>query len=340
MPCSAVTLSLATITSIIAVALLTIAFATDNWLYIDVKRANIQSYLTTHKDETTLLENLHSKYYYYTRTKGLFRVCYPKERPPTVKTYLSPVETHCNNINYYIPDENNETSGLTDDAWTKLHMGRSMIALFIISFLAVFSAFCTGVTGCWRRSPGNITATAILMLLACLLSAGAMGLWHGVEYYEKEKAVGEDYYQEWSPILQENTEIVYDWSFVLGWLGVFSSLAGSFLFLFSSCCLAGEKEREEMNNVLRDNSRINYDWSYMLAWVGVGWLLVAAMLFSGGAICLRGEREREENINMQYIMPVYPQKQQYAYAGYPVPAPGGYPGPYYTTSSGYGPYNY
>lgn len=125
-------------------------------------------------------------------------------------------------------------------------------------------------------------------------------------------------------ILQENTEIVYDWSFVLGWLGVFSSLAGSFLFLFSSCCLAGEKEREEMNNVqyimpglclfsfkrvcrcsqvLRDNSRINYDWSYMLAWVGVGWLLVAAMLFSGGAICLRGEREREENINMQYIMP-------------------------------------
>lgn len=42
MPCSAVTLSLATITSIIAVALLTIAFATDNWLYIEVKRSNIQ----------------------------------------------------------------------------------------------------------------------------------------------------------------------------------------------------------------------------------------------------------------------------------------------------------
>ena len=42
MPCSAVTLSLATITSIIAVALLAIAFATDNWLYIEVKRTNIQ----------------------------------------------------------------------------------------------------------------------------------------------------------------------------------------------------------------------------------------------------------------------------------------------------------
>lgn len=46
-------------------------------------------------------------------------------------------------------------------------MGRSMIALFILSFLAVFVAFWTGVAGCWRRSPGNITATAIVMLFAC-----------------------------------------------------------------------------------------------------------------------------------------------------------------------------
>jgi hypothetical protein len=41
MPCSAVTLSLATITAIVAVALLAIAFSTDNWLYIDVRRAQI-----------------------------------------------------------------------------------------------------------------------------------------------------------------------------------------------------------------------------------------------------------------------------------------------------------
>lgn len=30
-----------------------------------------------------------------------------------------------------------------------------------------------------------------------LLSAGAMALWHGVEFYEKEKVVGEEYYQQW-----------------------------------------------------------------------------------------------------------------------------------------------
>ena len=46
-------------------------------------------------------------------------------------------------------------------------MARSMIALFIAAFFFVFVAFWTGVTGCWRRSPGNIGTTAALMLLAC-----------------------------------------------------------------------------------------------------------------------------------------------------------------------------
>jgi hypothetical protein len=45
-------------------------------------------------------------------------------------------------------------------------MGRAAIALFIVSFFVVFIAFWTGVAGCWRRSPANITSTAILMLLA------------------------------------------------------------------------------------------------------------------------------------------------------------------------------
>jgi CHASE2 domain-containing sensor protein len=56
-------------------------------------------------------------------------------------------------------------------------MGRSVIALFMVGFLAIFSAFWTGVVGCWRRSPGNITATAILMLFACQYSQTISGRW-------------------------------------------------------------------------------------------------------------------------------------------------------------------
>lgn len=50
-----------------------------------------------------------------------------------------------------------------------------------------------------------ITATAILMLTACLLAAGAMGLWHTVEFFEKEKAVGAEFYQEWANVISYNS---------------------------------------------------------------------------------------------------------------------------------------
>lgn len=38
-----------------------------------------------------------------------------------------------------------------------------------------------------------------------------MGLWHGVEYYEKEKVVGEEFYQQWSnvSIPRENAHNVH-----------------------------------------------------------------------------------------------------------------------------------
>jgi len=42
MPCSAVTLSLATIAGVVSVALLAIAFSTDNWIRIDVKRGRLR----------------------------------------------------------------------------------------------------------------------------------------------------------------------------------------------------------------------------------------------------------------------------------------------------------
>jgi hypothetical protein len=48
----------------------------------------LQQYAARREDQESLLKNMNSKYYYYTRTKGLFRICYPKERPPTGKSAL------------------------------------------------------------------------------------------------------------------------------------------------------------------------------------------------------------------------------------------------------------
>ena len=89
---------------------------------------------------------------------------------------------------------------------------------------------------------------------------------------------------------------------------------------------------------LKDNTEFKYDWSYIVAWIGVGLALIASILFSLAAVCIRTDKEREDAMNMQYLMPVYHQKQQ-GYAGpYGPYGYAAYPGPYY--GSQYGPYNY
>jgi len=201
--CSAVTLAFATIFSLVAVALLAIAFSTDNWITITVKRNDL-------KDKISELENQLEKTrgeveldmdespLYFTRTRGLFRECFPGEKSEDrnktksplgdrVQLYMSPVETWCRNLEYYIPDEKDVTKTLGKEEMTRIHMSRAMVALFIVGFFFMFVSFTAGIRGCWKTSPSNITASAILMLIACLFSAGGMGLWHGVEHWERNK---------------------------------------------------------------------------------------------------------------------------------------------------------
>ena len=106
-----------------------------------------------------------------------------------------------------------------------------------------------------------------------------MGLWHGVEHYEKMK-INEP----------SHTDL-----FVKSWPAA-----------------------------LKSNTEFKYEWSYIVAWVGVAMALCSSILFSLAAVCIKNDREREEAMNMQYLMPVYPQKQQpygpYGYAAYPGPA--------------------
>ncbi|XP_042214558.1 LOW QUALITY PROTEIN: uncharacterized protein LOC121861078 [Homarus americanus] len=246
MPCSAITLSLATICAVVSVALLAIAFGTDNWQYINVDRIDIEKSLSL-SDITP--QEFEDSGFYRTRTKGLFRICYPETKPKGVDLYLSPVETYCENIDYHIFNEDSDTSQFTEDEMVRLHMARSMIALFIVSFFFVFVAFWTGVAGCWRRSPGNIASTAILMLLACLFSAGGMGLWHGVEYYEEEKLKTEPWKASWDKLLSDNTGVVYDWSYFIALIGVGWTLISALLFSALSVCLRSEREREDAKNM-------------------------------------------------------------------------------------------
>ena len=78
MSCSAVTLSIATVLSVVAVACLAIGFSTDNWYEIRVDANKTKLYLESMGEMPT---DFDSNYLYYSRDEGLFRVCFADKKP-------------------------------------------------------------------------------------------------------------------------------------------------------------------------------------------------------------------------------------------------------------------
>ncbi|GFQ97783.1 claudin domain-containing protein 1, partial [Trichonephila clavata] len=164
MACSAVTLSFATITAVVAVACLAIAFGTDNWYEIRVNRTYIEE-----REPIQSQKEFDEDVRFFSRDVGLFRMCFPDaEKPKKAALYMSPVQTECLNLDYYIPQnqENENTKRFSDQRWERIHMARSVIGMYIVGFFFIFISFFTGVAGCWKRSKGNILATGLLQMLA------------------------------------------------------------------------------------------------------------------------------------------------------------------------------
>ena len=86
-----------------------------------------------------------------------------------------------------------------------------------------------------------------------LFSAGAMGLWHAVEHYEKlkisESTQIELFVKAWPQMLQDATTFKYDWSYIVAWVGVAMALCSSILFSLAAVCIKNDREREEAMNM-------------------------------------------------------------------------------------------
>jgi len=81
MSCSAVSLSIATIVSVIAVACLAIAFSTDNWYEIRINRNLTKAKLKEFNQEKELNEDFEKDLRYFSRDEGLFRICFVNKKP-------------------------------------------------------------------------------------------------------------------------------------------------------------------------------------------------------------------------------------------------------------------
>lgn len=269
MACSAVSLSIATIISVVCAAALAIAFSTDNWNEIRVDRNKIAEIALV---DSGIKDAMSQDTRFYSRDEGLFRVCFVDEKPRNVETYISPTQTDCFNINYHIP-EDGESEKFSSQRWERLQMGRCVILSLIVSLVFLFLSFFTGVAGCWKRSHANLIATGTLQLLASLFAACSMALWHAVQFYEQHKLKDDLSYAQWPEILREPgiCSFYFGWSYILAWSGVVLSLISSTIFLSSAKCIRREKRAEHAKNMqylmpVYSDKRNPYSSSYAYAY--------------------------------------------------------------------------
>ncbi|XP_040564506.1 uncharacterized protein [Lepeophtheirus salmonis] len=259
--CSVYGLSGAAVSSLVGIALVGIAFSTDNWQHIGVNR----SYLSA-LNISEINENIHSDLRYFDRVRGLFRVCFPFELRPKIdgKLYLNPVEEWCTNVDYQmkIMDGPLLPSRITHNAGLWFHFIRTSVAGFICYFMLTGVACVSGLIGCWRASGDNLISTSILMFLASLTGGLGMTFWHVAELYELEKVKDEklEFFLTWPDYLQKATHYSVGWSYLVAWIGVVFTLASSLFFLSSSLCIRKElKEIRRRNENLSNKNRINLE---------------------------------------------------------------------------------
>ncbi|CAB4062612.1 unnamed protein product [Lepeophtheirus salmonis] len=186
--CSVYGLSGAAVSSLVGIALVGIAFSTDNWQHIGVNR----SYLSA-LNISEINENIHSDLRYFDRVRGLFRVCFPFELRPKIdgKLYLNPVEEWCTNVDYQmkIMDGPLLPSRITHNAGLWFHFIRTSVAGFICYFMLTGVACVSGLIG------------------SSLTGGLGMTFWHVAELYELEKVKDEklEFFLTWPDYLQKAT---------------------------------------------------------------------------------------------------------------------------------------
>lgn len=273
--CSVVTLCVATITALTAVAFVGIAFSTDNWTHVSVDRAELV-------DQRLELEieggDLERDYRFFDRVQGIFRVCFPhEEKPLDENLYLNPVEEWCFNNDYHVKllEYGLLPKRVTRNGELWFHLARSAIAGFALYFMWTGIACVMGFLGCWRASGDHLVSTASLLLLAFLCGGAGMGLWHGAKFYEMEKVLDAslNFYPIWPEYIKDRTQFTVGWSYIVCWVGLGLTLVASILFALAAICIRGdlrEMEHEEMMVKMKQAypslaGTINAHPSYMIA---------------------------------------------------------------------------
>ncbi|XP_014665694.1 PREDICTED: uncharacterized protein LOC106807758, partial [Priapulus caudatus] len=213
-------LSLASIFLICGVGVLTVGFATDNWVRHSVDREHLKTAIANSEEQ---LGNFHRHEEYFTRTRGLWNICFMTAEQADLPTQpygggnitLTPVDKPCRRLSFALDPK------MTNDETTRIHLMRLSVGLFAGGFFLFLICFITGLVACWRRGAAHTLVTGLLVFFAALFCAAGVAVFHGYEHMElfELKTPNSGFKTTWSPEVVDSTTSAYWWSYIVVWVG-------------------------------------------------------------------------------------------------------------------------
>merc|ERR1712217_1016026 len=205
---------------------------------------------------------------YFTRTRGIFRVCFPESERPLVGTpglFLNLVEEWCFSREYmFTPLLRGvwHPANMSAHGVIQLHLSRTTPCLFALYLFFMCIMGILGLSGCWNQSSSKLIATAAVQLFSALVGACAMATWHAALFMEMEKVYEPGFPLTWPLWLQQASSVSTGWSYIMSWTGICLTLLASLATSASAICLrAQRRDWEEHTMRMKLSMRWRTTWS-------------------------------------------------------------------------------
>ncbi|ELT93064.1 hypothetical protein CAPTEDRAFT_229214 [Capitella teleta] len=229
-------LTVAVIMVAMALGLVAIGLATENWLVTVVDRKALAPLVTS-----SALEVFDTSPYYYSRNRGLIRTCFPGSDLEFLDAFPNVVDGWClYETGYEIPP-NEDTIKFGSFYVYRYHLMRTQFALICISLLLLLISSLAVGSGCLKNDGSNTRIGAVLAAIGGFFVAVAMAIFHGIEYIENEKitTAGTGFPASYPTdakytLLDSYSRSSYGYSYFLSWIGALAAFIAALIGLCTS----------------------------------------------------------------------------------------------------------
>uniref|UniRef100_A0AC34Q9B8 Uncharacterized protein n=1 Tax=Panagrolaimus sp. JU765 TaxID=591449 RepID=A0AC34Q9B8_9BILA len=178
---------------------------------------------------------------YFTRTYGLWHVCFPNNVPTDIGSYTYLTSTCVDNPDLSTPAATYD--GYSTTQKMRYWALRATVGLLVAGFAVLVFAIFVGIISCWSQRTRYLKITLGILSVAILLLVIVICLYHLVQYWETSVLKMPPFFGSWDASLRQSTVGRYGVSYWGYWIGLLFLMVSAICFFLSISAI--HRERDE-----------------------------------------------------------------------------------------------